>query len=51
MESLIEETRDRLGNFVLIMKIYVPEIDKGIFYDVDSLQNIIILSEVTIHKN
>lgn len=40
--SLIDETQDRLGEFVLVMKIYVPEIDKGIYYDVDSLQNIII---------
>lgn len=40
--ALIEETKDSLGDFVLAMKIYVPEIDKGIYYDVDSLQNIII---------
>ncbi|WP_340102638.1 esterase/lipase family protein [Rhodohalobacter sp. 8-1] len=42
MDLLMEETRDQLGEFVLIMKIYIPEIDKGIFYDVDSLQNIVI---------
>jgi hypothetical protein len=42
LKDLIEETRDKLGDFVLIMKIFVPEIDKGIFYDVDSLQNIVI---------
>lgn len=42
LNLLIEETQEQLGNFVLVMKIYIPEIDKGIFYDVDSLQNIII---------
>ena len=42
LRNLIEETRNKLGDFVLIMKIFVPEIDKGIFYDVDSLQNIVI---------
>jgi|GEM_PF-1559451 len=36
------ETRTSLGDFVLVMKIYSPEIDKGIYYDVDSLQNIVI---------
>ena len=40
--ALIEETQEKLGDFVLVMKIYIPEIDKGIYYDVDSLQNIII---------
>lgn len=42
LNKLIEETRERLGEFVLIMRIFVPEIDKGIYYDVDSLQNIVI---------
>lgn len=42
LDALIEETQDSLGDFVLVMKIYIPEIDKGIYYDVDSLQNIII---------
>lgn len=42
LESLMEETRLSLGDFVLVMKIYIPEIDKGIYYDVDSLQNIVI---------
>jgi hypothetical protein len=42
LESLIDEAKKKLGDFVLVMKIYIPEIDKGIFYDVDSLQNIII---------
>jgi hypothetical protein len=42
LEVLMEETKEKLGDFVLVMKIYIPEIDKGIYYDVDSLQNIVI---------
>ncbi|HKL14985.1 MAG TPA: hypothetical protein VJ915_05085 [Balneolaceae bacterium] len=42
LQALMEETKQKLGDFVLVMKIYIPEIDKGIYYDVDSLQNIVI---------
>ena len=42
LESLMADTLTSLGDFVLVMKIYIPEIDKGIYYDVDSLQNIVI---------
>lgn len=51
LQKLIEETKEKLGNFVLIMKIYVPEIDKGIYYDVDSLQNIVIYRTDEDHTN
>lgn len=42
LNRLIEKTQESLGDFVLAMKIFVPEIDKGIYYDLNSLQNIII---------
>jgi len=42
--ELVSETREAMGDFVLIMKIFVPEIDKGIYYDIDSLQNIVVYS-------
>lgn len=42
LESLMADTLTSLGDFVLVMKIYIPEIDKGIYYDIDSLQNIVI---------
>jgi hypothetical protein len=40
--EFIKKAKERIGEFVISMKIYVPEIDKGIFYDTDSLQNVVI---------
>jgi len=42
MRELIEKAKMQLGPFVLSMKIFVPAIDKGIYYDLDSLQNVVI---------
>ncbi len=42
LNALLAKAKEELGEFVISMKIYVPEIDKGIYYDLDSLQNIVI---------
>lgn len=42
MSELIEKAKMQLGPFVLSMKIFVPEIDRGIYYDLNSLQNVVI---------
>lgn len=42
MSELIEKAKMQLGPFVLSMKIFVPGIDRGIYYDLDSLQNVVI---------
>lgn len=42
MNELIEKAKMQLGPFVLSMKIFVPGIDRGIYYDLDSLQNVVI---------
>jgi len=42
MSEFMVKAKERIGEFVISMKIYVPEIDKGIFYDTDSLQNVVI---------
>lgn len=42
VNDLIEKTKEELGPFVLSMRIFVPGIDKGIFYDIESLQNVVI---------
>ena len=42
LSDLIEETKEKIGEFVISMRIFVPSLDKGIFYDLDSLQNLVI---------
>lgn len=42
MSELIAKAKMQLGPFVLSMKIFVPGIDRGIYYDLDSLQNVVI---------
>lgn len=42
INALIERAKEELGEFVICMKIFVPSIDKGIYYDLDSLQNVVI---------
>jgi len=44
--EFMDKAKERIGEFVISMKIYVPEIDKGIFYDTDSLQNVVIYRSV-----
>lgn len=42
MNELITKAEMLLGPFVLSMRIFVPGIDRGIYYDLNSLQNIVI---------
>lgn len=42
LNVLIKKTEEKLGAFVLVMKIFIPGIDKGIYYDLDSLQDVVI---------
>lgn len=42
LNALITKTKEELDEFVISMKIFVPAIDKGIYYDLDSLQNVVI---------
>lgn len=46
VDHLIEKGRIELEDFVLSMRIFVPSIDKGIYYDLNSLQNVVIYSSV-----
>lgn len=50
LKNLIKKTKESLGDFVLVLKIFVPEIDKGIYYDLNALQNIIIYRSNTDSK-
>jgi len=46
--QLIGTANEELGPFALSMKIFVPKIDKGIYYDLHSLQNVVIYrSDIT----
>lgn len=51
LNHLFDKAKEKLGDFVLAMKIFVPGIDKGIYYDLSSLQNIIIYRSDTDHKS
>ncbi|MEX0895177.1 MAG: hypothetical protein WDZ36_05410 [Balneolaceae bacterium] len=42
LNQRIEKAKEELGDFVLSMRIFVPRIDKGIYYDLDSLNNIVV---------
>lgn len=42
IDELIKKAQKELGPFVISMKIFVPQIDKGIYYDLTSLQNVVI---------
>lgn len=42
LQQLIEQTEEELRKFVLVMNIYVPEVDEGIYYDLDSLQKVVV---------
>lgn len=42
LKELIEKTKEKLGDFVLIMNLFVPEIDRGIYYDLESLQKVVV---------
>lgn len=42
MAEFMVKAKERIGEFVISMRIYVPEIDKGIYYDTKSLQNVVI---------
>ena len=48
MSELITKTEMQLGPFVLSMRIFVPSIDRGIYYDLDSLQNVVIYQSESI---
>ncbi|MCH8547613.1 MAG: hypothetical protein LAT80_01985 [Balneolaceae bacterium] len=41
MEAFIEKAREELGPFVMVLRIYVPGVDKGIYYNLDRLQNVV----------
>lgn len=47
VNELIEKAKEELGSFVLSMRIFVPGIDKGIYYDLESLQNVVIYQSET----
>jgi len=42
LNNLIEHTKQEIGDFVLVMNLFVPEVDEGIYYDVQSLQKVVI---------
>lgn len=42
LNALIEKAKEQLGEFVISMRIFVPSVDKGIFYELDTLQNVVI---------
>ena len=46
MNDLIQKTKEDIGDFVLTMNLYVPEVDKGIFFDLDSLQKVVVFDSV-----
>ncbi|MEX0646570.1 MAG: hypothetical protein WEA56_00750 [Balneolaceae bacterium] len=42
LNKLIDEAKERLGPFVISMKLFVPNVDAGIFYEPEALQNVVI---------
>ena len=42
LEKLISKTKEEVGSFVLVMNLFVPELDRGIYYDLDSLQKVVV---------
>lgn len=42
MKAFIEKAKRQIGPFVRSLRIYVPGVDKGIYYDQNGLQNVVI---------